>query len=350
MKQTTKEHGIQMVFISSTHDDMEEYRNAASDALTSIEHFPVGMEHFVAATDTPLDVCLANVRRCQLMILLVGMRYGSVDKNTGKSYTELEYEEALRNNIPVLSFIIDESKCPVLPMYVDTDEKAAQLKLFKKRLKEKQVSFFISAENLKGQIVQAVTKYFEEKAHMSESKANEAPDDEAYIVGAKIYRKFLLVPERLKNSEIFLRVRMDGLFANSFLRRKELFDAYGLLKGDTVIAENVIPIGVDFDDINDEAAYVDLYAEGKNADWLIDNGVTTGVIFEGKFRLAYEFVEKVAKDEAHDDYISSQIPALILVEGLAVVGKSEESRYSVRHKGSHSRSASLDFLNDLLNK
>ena len=118
--QTGNQSAPWRIFVSSTYEDMIPYREAVSDALTSIEHLPVGMEHFVSTPDRPLDVCLTDVRRCQLYIVLVGMRYGSIDDETGKSFTELEYEEALKNNIPVLAFVINENECAILPKFVDT--------------------------------------------------------------------------------------------------------------------------------------------------------------------------------------------------------------------------------------
>ena len=120
----TKQNFACKVFVSSTFEDMIPYRNAVVEAITSLEHLPIGMEHFASSPDKSLDVCLSDVRRCNIYVLLIGMRYGSIDNDTGKSYTELEYEEALRCNIPVLAFIMDENECPVLPKFFDHGEKS----------------------------------------------------------------------------------------------------------------------------------------------------------------------------------------------------------------------------------
>ena len=50
IKNTSSE--IWKIFISSTYEDMIPYREAASDAITSLEHLPVGMEHFVSSPAT----------------------------------------------------------------------------------------------------------------------------------------------------------------------------------------------------------------------------------------------------------------------------------------------------------
>lgn len=49
------------IFISSAYKDMIPYRKAVSGSLTSIEHHPIGMEHFVSTPNRPLDVCLSKV-------------------------------------------------------------------------------------------------------------------------------------------------------------------------------------------------------------------------------------------------------------------------------------------------
>lgn len=103
------------IFVSSTKEDLIPYREAVETVLTGMEHIPLGMEYFVSSPDSPIDVCLATVRRSQLYIVIVGMRYGSIEEGSGKSFTELEYDEAVKNKIPVLAFIIDEEQCPILP-------------------------------------------------------------------------------------------------------------------------------------------------------------------------------------------------------------------------------------------
>jgi len=168
------------VFISSTYEDMKEYREAARQALANNEQIPVGMEQFVSAPETSLAVCLQEVRRCNLFICLVAMRYGSVAEETGKSYSELEYEEAVKNNIPVLAFVINENECPILPKYVDTGESAEKLVAFKKRLNgNRMTSRFSSAAELKDLISRSVKAQVEKS--IAEERGprivpNEAPD------------------------------------------------------------------------------------------------------------------------------------------------------------------------------
>lgn len=77
------------------------------------------------------------------------MRYGSIDVESGKSLTQLEYEEAQKLRLPSLIYLLDEERQPVLPKYIEFGEPAEKLQAFKRMLKSCHVvSFFTSPEDL----------------------------------------------------------------------------------------------------------------------------------------------------------------------------------------------------------
>lgn len=312
------------IFISSTYEDMLPYREAVSDALTSIEHLPIGMEQFVSTPDRSLDVCLTDVRRCQLYVVLVGMRYGSIDDETGKSFTELEYEEALKNNIPVLAFVINENECPVLPKFVDTGVSAEKLKHFKNRLDERMTSRFTSVEHLKELVIRSVEAQVKRTTEAKQAEALVSADGEDFVAGAKLFKRFILLPERYKGKEAILRIKMDGGFSGWRLR-DAMFDAFHVKNGDSILGNDATVIGIDFSDIDEKARIIDFFAEGKNADWLLDNGITNGMIFEGRFRFLYETVESRSLEDS-----DIKIAMLLLLEGIRVIGP--DSQYRSRRK------------------
>jgi hypothetical protein len=65
------------VFISSFIGGYEHYRAAASDAIETLGHSVVRAEHFPAATVTPQRACLSAIRDSDLVLLLIGSRYGA---------------------------------------------------------------------------------------------------------------------------------------------------------------------------------------------------------------------------------------------------------------------------------
>lgn len=310
------------IFVSSTKQDLIPYREAVETVLTGMEHIPLGMEYFVSSPDSPIDVCLATVRRSQLYIVIVGMRYGSIEEGSGKSFTELEYDEAVKNKIPVLAFIIDEEQCPILPKFVDVGEKAEKLKQFKAKLNSSYlVSRFASIDNLK-QLVeksvrQAIDKISADKAEKNAAQSNEVALAD-YIAGAKLFRRFALLPQRYSGREVVLRIRMDGQFG-TWKMRDEFFTAFGFDPGDTLFGNDATVIGINMDDLDERARTIDFFAGSENADWILDNEITTGTIFEGKFKFAYEQVEGVVSRSYGDT--AASIAALILIEGKTVIGK-----------------------------
>ncbi len=310
------------IFVSSTKEDLIPYREAVETVLTGMEHIPLGMEYFVSSPDSPIDVCLATVRRSQLYIVIVGMRYGSIEEGSGKSFTELEYDEAVKNKIPVLAFIIDEEQCAILPKFVDVGEKAEKLKQFKAKLNSSYlVSGFASIDNLK-QLVeksvrQAIDKISADKAEKNAAQSNEVALAD-YIAGAKLFRRFALLPQRYSGREVVLRIRMDGQFG-TWKMRDEFFTAFGFDPGDTLFGNDATVIGINMDDLDERARTIDFFAGSENADWILDNEITTGTIFEGKFKFAYEQVEGVVSRSYGDT--AASIAALILIEGKTVIGK-----------------------------
>jgi len=91
------------VFISSVIVGLEEYRATAREAAENLGHTVIAAEDFGASPDSPQQVCLAGVREADIIVLLLGERYGS-PQASGLSPTHEEYREA-RGTKPVLVFV-----------------------------------------------------------------------------------------------------------------------------------------------------------------------------------------------------------------------------------------------------
>jgi hypothetical protein len=97
-------HGVVMkVFVSSLIGGYEDRRAAAQEAVETLGHQVLRAEDFPASAGTPQQACLAAVRDSDLVILLMGERYG-VPQASGLSATHEEYREA-RERRPVLVFV-----------------------------------------------------------------------------------------------------------------------------------------------------------------------------------------------------------------------------------------------------
>lgn len=105
------------IFVSSTYLDMREERQAAVQAILQAGHIPAGMELFAAGDKTQLETIRRWIAQSDILLLLLGGRYGSIEPESEKSYTHLEYEYARSLGLPTLAiilkdtFIAEKEKC-----------------------------------------------------------------------------------------------------------------------------------------------------------------------------------------------------------------------------------------------
>lgn len=93
------------VFISSTADLTDE-RQAVDEALTSLMLDANRFESWPSSPDGPIETCLSQVAESEALVLLLGCRYGTLEKETGLSVTHLEYRKAMELGLPVFAFIL----------------------------------------------------------------------------------------------------------------------------------------------------------------------------------------------------------------------------------------------------
>ncbi len=126
------------VFISSTYTDLKDCREKCIEGLLKLRDTlgveSVHMEIFGAYAYPPKDECLEKVRNSNVFVGILGMRYGQEDRDSGKSLTHLEYEEAQERGLPCLMYLIDKKSGWVHPADVDLGDAAKNLEQFKERL------------------------------------------------------------------------------------------------------------------------------------------------------------------------------------------------------------------------
>jgi hypothetical protein len=91
------------VFLSSVIGGFEDFRAAARSGAEVLRHQVIAAEDFGASSSTPQQTCLAGVREADVVVLLLGARYGAAQAS-GLSATHEEYREA-RGRKPVLAFV-----------------------------------------------------------------------------------------------------------------------------------------------------------------------------------------------------------------------------------------------------
>lgn len=95
------------VFVSSTYTDLIEERQAAVQAILDAGHIPAGMELFKAGK-SQMRTIQKWIDDSDIYMLILGGRYGSIEEESGLSYTELEYRYALSKNMPVFAIVLED--------------------------------------------------------------------------------------------------------------------------------------------------------------------------------------------------------------------------------------------------
>lgn len=97
------------VFISSTYKDLQDERQSAVEAVLSTNNIPAGMELFKAGNNSQWETIKRWINDSDIYMLILGGRYGSIEPTSKKSYTHLEYEYAISQNIPVFATVLSDN-------------------------------------------------------------------------------------------------------------------------------------------------------------------------------------------------------------------------------------------------
>ena len=100
---------MKKVFIASRFEEFKEIRQKLKKELLDCNLNPVDLNDNQAVAHPPISRSLQSVKESDIVILLLGDTYGNPPQGQEKSYTHLEYEEAIKNKIPIYPFAIGMS-------------------------------------------------------------------------------------------------------------------------------------------------------------------------------------------------------------------------------------------------
>lgn len=146
------------VYLSSTYQDLKDFRALVADGLQQLGHFAVGMEDYVADGARPLAKCIKDVAESEVYVGIFAWRYGFVPDEPANpkklSIVELELETAIRElgRERCLIFILDRTAA-WLPDRMDSstgeNEAGKRITALKKRLEtEFTVAYFKNEQHL----------------------------------------------------------------------------------------------------------------------------------------------------------------------------------------------------------
>lgn len=195
------------VFISSVITGFEAYRDAATAAATALGCEVIRAEDFPASTRSPQVACLTGVRDADLVVLVLGARYGA-RQASGTSATHEEYEEA-KGRKPLLVFVQEK-------VAMEPDQEA-----FRRDIEAWQGGHlwkgFTTPEDLRARVTHAIHKH---TLALAQGPLNE---EEA------VERATNLLPRADRNSAATLALSLAWAPKQQVLRPKQLDDG-GLAK------------------------------------------------------------------------------------------------------------------------
>lgn len=173
------------VFISSTYVDLIEERQAAVSAVLKSGHIPAGMELFTAGDKSQLDIIKRWIDESDVYMLILGGRYGSVEPESGISYTELEYDYALEIGKPLFAVVIDdealENKVKEHGTSVIEKDRPAELKLFKEKVLTNMSSFFEDMKDIRLCVMESLPEIASTRELAGWISGNEIPDTKGLV-------------------------------------------------------------------------------------------------------------------------------------------------------------------------
>ncbi len=151
------------VFISSTYTDLKKERAKVQEILLMADCIPAGMEAFVASNAQQFEVIKKVIDLCDYYVLIIGGRYGTINKETDLSYTEMEYNYAVSKGIPILVFAIDDNVKLAKANKESNAKLIEKLKEFKKKaMTNRLASVWKDLGDLSGQVAISIMKIREE--------------------------------------------------------------------------------------------------------------------------------------------------------------------------------------------
>jgi hypothetical protein len=112
------------IFISSTFQGLERQRRDAINAILEAGHIPVALELYSPQDKSNGVVIERTIRKCQVFLLILGHRYGSIVPGSEVSYTELEFQLATKHGLLVLAFLLDDNKVKTLRHRLDRNKES----------------------------------------------------------------------------------------------------------------------------------------------------------------------------------------------------------------------------------
>jgi len=156
------------IFISSAQRELEPFRSSARDAILRAKMLPVAMESWTAASLPPDAAIRKRLAECNAVVLIGGHRYGSIERESGLAYTEIEYEEAKKSGQSVFVFLVSSLPGGLELTNVDPEDLARAQRFIARLQADGNLTARVdSSSKLETHVFQALTEWRQEEEQRS---------------------------------------------------------------------------------------------------------------------------------------------------------------------------------------
>jgi CheY-like chemotaxis protein len=192
-------------FISSTYDDLIPYREQVADGIERLGQQAVRMEVFGARPMQATRACFDEISGCDAFIGVYAHRYGYIPDNSNLSITEQEFNHALKRNLPIFCYVVDEN-FPWPPKYIDTDQAHSKLIALKHRINVSYVrDIFTTPDDLGFKVAASVGRYLTtQKIKEQLTQARLSETSLAMSGFEQVARRSVRISEIIKGSSVLI--------------------------------------------------------------------------------------------------------------------------------------------------
>jgi Domain of unknown function (DUF4062) len=160
------------------------------------------MELFPAADDAAWEVIKRFISECDYYIVIVGGRYGSVGAD-GESYTEMEYDYAVKAGLPILAFLHgDPGGIPAKKTEATDDGKAA-LRAFRDKIEAAHhAKYWKVTEGLSGLVAISMSQLKTIRPRVGWVRGDQVADESAAQEILKLRKKIDELDAHIAQSEL----------------------------------------------------------------------------------------------------------------------------------------------------
>ena len=263
------------VFISSTYTDLIAERQAAVEAILKVGHIPAGMELFTAGDRSQWEVIQRWITDADVYMIILGGRYGSIEPDSGLSYTELEYDFAVSSGKPHFAVVINEDaleeKVKFSGSSVLEKDHPGKLKAFREKVLSKMSSFFGDTKDVKLAVLETVPQLAAEYELKGWVRATEIPDTKALADElSRLHAENQTLREKLTSQE----KQLDKKSPATPGLEKEFAELYDLLLATNIDMSKAKHAFGNADQVPDEVSILDLLLSCRD---MLMSGVTNQI-------------------------------------------------------------------------